>query len=149
FASVIANATIDGEPLADMDMIGHYLIIATAGHDTTSNAINDGLLALLDHPDQLALLRDQPELIDAAADEIIRYVSPVKHFLRTCREPFTLGDVTFQPRDMLYLSFASANRDDDVFTDAMRLDVRRENASSHLAFGFGQHYCLDAHLARM
>jgi cytochrome P450 len=148
-ASVIANATIDGELLADMDMLGHYLIIATAGHDTTSNAISGGLLALLDHPDQLALLCEQPELIDAAADEIIRYVSPVKHFLRNCREPFTLGGVTFEPRDMLYLSFASANRDDDVFTDGMRLDVRRENASNHLAFGFGRHYCLGAHLARM
>jgi cytochrome P450 len=148
-ASVIANATIEGEPLADMDMLGHYLIIATAGHDTTSNAISGGLLALLEHPDQLALLRDQPELIDAAADEIIRYVSPVKHFLRNCQEPFALHGTTFEPGDLLYLSFASANRDDEVFADAMRLDVRRDNASSHLAFGFGRHFCLGAHLARM
>ena len=148
-ASVIANATIDGEPLTDMDMLGHYLIIATAGHDTTSNAISGGLLALLEYPDQLALLREQPELIDAAADEIIRYVSPVKHFLRNCQEPFTRRDVTFEPGDIVYLSFASANRDDDVFMDAMRLDARRENASSHLAFGFGRHFCLGAHLARM
>ena len=148
-ASVIANASINGEPLADMDMLGHYLIIATAGHDTTSNAISGGLLALLEFPEQLALLRDRPELIDAAADEIIRYVSPVKHFLRNCREPFTLRDVTFQPGELLYLSFASANRDEEVFADAMRLDVRRENASSHVAFGFGRHFCLGAHLARM
>jgi cytochrome P450 len=148
-ASVIANATIDDEPLADMDMLGHYLIIATAGHDTTSNAISGGLLALMEHPEQLKLLREQPELIDAAADEIIRYVSPVKHFLRNCQERFTLRDVTFEPGDLLYLSFASANRDDDVFTDAMRLDVQRENAASHLAFGFGRHFCLGAHLARM
>ena len=114
-ASVIANAEIDGEPLADLDMLGHYVIIATAGHDTTSSAIAGGLLALIEYPDQLQLLREQPELIDAAADEIIRYVSPVKHFMRNCQEPFTLRDVTFQPGELLYLSFASANRDEDVF----------------------------------
>ena len=125
-ASVIANAEIDGEPLADLDMLGHYVIIATAGHDTTSSAIAGGLLALVEHPDQLQLLREHPELIDAAADEIIRYVSPVKHFMRNCQEPFTLHDVTFQPGELLYLSFASANRDEDVFPDAARLDVRRE-----------------------
>jgi cytochrome P450 len=140
---------VNGCPLADMDMLGHYLIIATAGHDTTSNAISGGLLALLEHRDQLELLRAEPALIDGAADEIIRYVSPVKHFLRNCQEPFTLRDTTFAPGDHLYLSFASANRDDEVFADPMRLDVQRPNASSHLAFGFGRHFCLGAHLARM
>jgi cytochrome P450 len=148
-ASVIANARIGGEPLADMDMLGHYVIIATAGHDTTSNAISGGLLALLAHPDQLELLRSEPELIDAAADEIIRYVSPVKHFCRTAQERFTLRDTTFEPGDLLYLSYASANRDEEVFTDPDRFDVRRENVASHLAFGFGRHFCLGAHLARM
>jgi cytochrome P450 len=148
-ASVIANAEIDGQPLADMDMLGHFLIIATAGHDTTSNSISGGLLALMEHRDQLELLQARPELIDHAADELIRYSSPVKHFLRTCREPFTLRDVTFQPGERLYLSYASANRDDEVFPDPFRLDVERENAASHLAFGFGRHFCLGAHLARM
>jgi cytochrome P450 len=148
-ASVIANAEIGGQPLADLDMLGHYVIIATAGHDTTSSAIAGGLLALVEHPDQLELLQTQPELIDNAADEIIRYVSPVKHFMRNCQEPFTLRDVTFQPGDLLYLSFASANRDEEVFPDPFRFDVRRKNASSHLAFGFGRHFCLGAHLARM
>ena len=148
-ASVIANADLDGQPLPDMDTLGHYVIIATAGHDTTSNAISGGMLALLEHPGQLELLRAHPELIDNAADEFIRYVSPVKHFMRTCREPFTIRDVTFQPGDLLYLSYASANRDEAVFADPLRLDVARENASSHLAFGFGRHFCLGAHLARM
>ena len=73
----------------------------------------------------------------------------MKHFLRTCQEPFTIRDVTFQPGDHVYLSFASANRDADVFTDPMRLDVQRPNASSHLGFGFGRHFCLGVHLARM
>jgi cytochrome P450 len=148
-SSVIANAEIDGQPLLDMDMLGHFLIIATAGHDTTSNAIGGGLLALMEDREQLELLQEHPELIERAADEIIRFVSPVKHFMRTCRAPYTIRDVTFEPGELLYLSYASANRDDEVFTDPMRLDVRRENASSHLAFGFGQHFCLGAHLARM
>ena len=148
-ASVIANAEIRGEPLPDMDMLGHYVIIATAGHDTTSNSISGGLLALVEQPDQLELLQAQPELIDNAADEFIRYVSPVRHFCRTAQESFTVRDVTFQPGDMLFLSYASANRDDEVFPDPMRLDVERDNAASHLAFGFGRHFCLGAHLARM
>ena len=148
-ASVIANADINGVPLPDMDIFGFYLIIATAGHDTTSNSIAGGLLALMEHRDQLELLQSQPELIDHAADELIRYVSPVKHFIRTCQEPFTLRDVTFQPGDITLLSYASANRDDEVFPDPFRLDVQRANASTHLAFGFGRHFCLGAHLARM
>jgi cytochrome P450/ketosteroid isomerase-like protein len=148
-ASVIANAEIGGAPLADMDMLGHFLIIATAGHDTTSSSISGGLLALMEHRDQLKLLQAEPDLIDNAADELIRYVSPVKHFMRTCRQPFTLRDVTFEPGDLLYLSYASANRDDEVFADPFRLDVRRPNAASHLAFGFGRHFCLGAHIARM
>ncbi len=148
-ASVIANARIDGELLPDLDMLGHCLIIATAGHDTTSSAIAGGLLALVEFPDQLALLQERPELIDPMADEIIRYVSPVKHFCRTAQDTFTLRDVTFEPGDLLYLSYASANRDDEVFPDPDRLDVTRENAAGHVAFGFGRHFCLGSHLARL
>jgi cytochrome P450 len=148
-ASVIANAAIDGEPLSDMELVGHYVIIATAGHDTTSNSIAGGLHALVEQRDQLDLLQADPDLIDGAADELIRFVSPVKHFVRTCQSPFTIRDVTFEPGDLLLLSYASANRDDEVFEDPFRLDVTRGNASNHLAFGFGRHFCLGAHLARM
>jgi len=111
--------------------------------------IGGALLALLDHPDQLALLAAEPELVAPAADELIRYVTPVKHFLRTCHEPFTLRDVTIQPGERVMLSFASANRDETVFDDPSRLDVRRTHDANHVAFGFGRHFCLGAHLARM
>ena len=73
----------------------------------------------------------------------------MKHFIRHCQEPFTLRDVTFQPGDITFLSYPSANRDEEVFDDPDRLDVTRHNASSHLGFGFGRHFCLGAHLARM
>jgi cytochrome P450 len=148
-ASVIANAQIGGGAIADMDALGHYVIIATAGHDTTSSAIGGGMLALLEYRDQLELLQAQPVLVHNAADEFIRYVSPVKHFMRTCQEPFSVRDVTFEPGDLVLLSFASANRDEEVFADPFRLDVQRKNANSQLAFGFGRHFCLGAHLARM
>ena len=148
-ASVIANARVDGELLNDMELMGHYVIIATAGHDTTSNSIAGGLLALLEQRDQLELLRAEPDFIAGAADELIRWVSPVKHFMRNCQERFTIRDTTFEPGDLLLLSYASANRDDEVFEDPFRLDVRRDNSASHLAFGFGRHFCLGAHLARM
>jgi cytochrome P450 len=148
-ASIIANAEIRGKPLPDLDTLGHYLIIATAGHDTTSSVIAGGLLALLDHPDQLDLLRSEPELIHNAADELIRFVSPVKHFMRTCQAPFTLSGFVFEPGQHVLLSYASANRDESVFSDPFHLDVCRSNAASHVAFGFGRHFCLGAHLARM
>jgi cytochrome P450 len=147
-ASVIAGARINGVPLPDIDTFGYYLIIATAGHDTTSNVIGGALLALLEHPDQLKLLRSEPELIPQGVDEFIRYVAPVKHFLRTCNRPFTVRDVTFEPGDRVLLSFASATRDERVFKDPHRLDVRRVSDSNHLGFGFGRHFCLGAHLAR-
>jgi cytochrome P450 len=148
-ASVIANARLGDDPLPDMDVMGFYLIIATAGHDTTSNSIAGGLLALLEHPDQLEAARRDPQLIDHGADELIRYVTPVKHFIRTCQAPFRVRDVEFQPGDVTLLSFASANRDEEVFADPFALDLSRPNASSHLAFGFGRHFCLGAHLARL
>ncbi len=148
-ASVIAGARIGRETLSDMDTFGYYLIIATAGHDTTSNVIGGALLALLDHPDQLELLRAEPELIPQAADEFIRYVTPVKHFLRTCNQHFTIRDVAFDPGDLVLLSFASATRDETIYNDAQRLDVQRASDANHLGFGFGRHFCLGAHLARM
>jgi cytochrome P450 len=148
-ATVIAQARIDGAPLSDLDTFGYYLIISTAGHDTTSSVIGGSLLALLDHPDQMALLRDDPTLIANAADEFIRYVAPVKHFLRTCRSAYTLRDTTFEPGDLVMLSFASATRDEAVFEKPQSLNVCREAGTVPLGFGFGRHFCLGSHLARL
>jgi cytochrome P450 len=147
-ASVIANATMDGAPVGIMETISYYVIIATAGHDTTASSMAGGLHALIEHPDQLQRLRDDPSLIPTAVDEIIRWVTPVKHFMRNCTTPYELRGHRFEAGDMVMLSYPSANRDEDVYDEPMRFDVGR-TPKKHLAFGFGVHYCLGAMLARM
>ena len=147
-ASAIANATIDGEPVGVMETISYYVIVATAGHDTTASSMAGGLHALVENPDQLQRLRDDPSLIPTAVDEIIRWVTPVKHFMRNCTVPYDLRGHHFEPGDSVLLSYPSANRDEDVYTDPFRFDVGRA-PNKHLAFGFGVHYCLGAMLARM
>ena len=147
-ASVIANATIDGEPIGIMEQISYYVIVATAGHDTTSSAMAGGLQALIERPDQLARLQADPSLLSTAVDEIIRWVTPVKHFMRNCTTTYELRGHTFEQGDAVLLSYPSANRDEEVFADPFRFDVGR-TPNKHLAFGFGVHYCLGALLARM
>ncbi|MCU1504318.1 MAG: cytochrome [Ilumatobacteraceae bacterium] len=147
-ASVIANATIDGRLLNDLELISYYVIIATAGHDTTSSAIAGGLQALIEHPDQLQRLRDEPGLIPKAVDEMIRWTTPVKHFMRTAQEDYVLRGRSIAKGDWLLLSYPSGNRDEDVFTDPFTFDAGR-SPNKHLAFGFGVHFCLGAMLARM
>jgi cytochrome P450 len=145
---VIANAVIDGEPIGVLEAVGYYVIIATAGHDTTSSAIGGGFLALLEHPEQLQLLREEPALLATAADEMFRYVSPVKQFMRTATQDQVLSGVRIPQGGAVLLSFASANRDETVFSDPDAFDVTR-SPNRHLAFGFGAHYCLGTHLARL
>ncbi|MQY05701.1 cytochrome P450 [Actinomadura macrotermitis] len=147
-ASAIANARVDGEPLNDSDAASYYVIIATAGHDTTSATIAGGLRALIEHPDQLARLRADPGLMPLAVDEMIRWTTPVKEFMRTATEDCELRGVRIRKGDALLLSYPSANRDEEVFDDPFRFDVGRD-PNKHLAFGFGVHYCLGAALARI
>jgi cytochrome P450 len=147
-ASVIANARIDGRELNPAELISYYIIIATAGHDTTSSTISGGLLALLQNPDELQRLRDDPSLMTTAADEMIRWVSPVKHFMRTAIEDYPLRGETIRKGQSVLLSYPSANRDEDVFEESMRFDVGR-SPNKHLAFGMGPHFCLGASLARL
>ncbi|MFC7340551.1 cytochrome P450 [Saccharopolyspora griseoalba] len=147
-ASTIANARIDGEHLSDMDAISLYVIIATAGHDTTSSTIAGGMQALIEHPDQLERLRRDPDLVQPAAEEMIRWVTPVKEFMRTATADYELRGRTIEEGQAVLLSYPSANRDAEVFDDPFRFDVGRE-PNKHLSFGFGAHYCLGAALARM
>ncbi len=147
-SSVIANGIVDGQPIGHKEQLGYYIIAATAGHDTTSNAMSGGLLALIENPDQLARLQADPSLLSTAVDEMIRWTTPVKHFMRTATEDYDLNGRTIKAGEDVLLSYWSANRDADVFTDPFKFDVGR-TPNKHLAFGFGVHYCLGAMLARM
>jgi cytochrome P450 len=147
-ASAIANARVDGEPLSDIDTVSYYLIVATAGHDTTSATISGGLLALIENPDELERLRDNLGLMPLATEEMIRWVTPVKEFMRTAAEDTTVRGVPIAAGESVLLSYVSANRDEDIFDDPFRFDVSRD-PNKHLAFGYGVHFCLGAALARM
>jgi cytochrome P450 len=147
-ASVIANAEVNGKPIGIFEAVSYYLIIATAGHDTTSSSIAGGMHALLEHPDELRRLHEDPSLVTTAVDEMIRWVSPVKHFMRTATEDYVLRGVQIGAGESVLLSYPSANRDEEVFDHADRFDAGR-SPNKHVAFGFGAHYCLGAQLARL
>jgi cytochrome P450 len=147
-ASAIANAVIDGKPLDDVETMSYYAIITTAGHDTTSSTVAGGLQALLANPGEMRRLREDPGLVPTAADEMIRWVTPVKEFMRTASADTALGGVPIAAGESVLLSYPSANRDEEVFTEPFRFDVGRD-PNRHLAFGFGAHYCLGAALAKL
>lgn len=147
-ASAIANATVDGEPMSDIDTVSYYLIIATAGHDTTSAVISGGMQALVDHPNQRLRLKDDMGLLPTAVEEMIRWVTPVTGMMRTATADTVVRGVPIAAGESVLLSYVSANRDEEVFTNPDRFDVGRD-PNKHLAFGHGVHFCLGAALARL
>ncbi|MEE4382831.1 MAG: cytochrome P450 [Pseudomonadales bacterium] len=148
-ASVIANATIDGAPIGDLEAAGYYIIVATAGHDTTSSSTSGGLLALLENPDEFAKLRADPEKhVAGAVEEMIRWVSPVRHFMRTATRDHELRGTTIREGESVILWYPSANRDEEVFDAPFEFRIERP-AARNLAFGYGAHVCLGQHLARL
>ncbi|MYE81977.1 MAG: cytochrome P450 [Gammaproteobacteria bacterium] len=147
-ATVIANARIDGEPIGDLEAMSYYVILATAGHDTTSSSTAGGLLALLEHPDEFQRVRDDPSMIPTAIDETVRWVTPVKHFLRYATEDYELRGKVVQEGDAMMMLYPSANRDEDVFDEPFRFIADRR-PNRHLAFGHGAHHCLGHLLAKM
>jgi cytochrome P450 len=146
--STIANARIDGEPLSDLDTASYYVIVATAGHDTTSAAIGGGLRALIEHPEQRERLRADPALMPTAVEEIIRWVTPVKEFMRTATADTEVRGVPIAEGESVYLSYVSANHDEEVFDNPFAFDVGRD-PNKHLSFGYGVHFCVASALARM
>lgn len=147
-ASVIANANIKGCPLGDLETASYYIIVATAGHDTTSSSIAGGLRALIENPDQLKKLKENPALLDGAVNEMIRWTTPVQHFMRTAMEDYTVRGTKIEKGQALQLLYVSGNRDEEVFADPFRFDITRD-PNRHVAFGYGAHVCLGQHLAKM
>jgi cytochrome P450 len=147
-ASAIANAKINGEPLSDIDTVSYYVIVAGAGHDTTSASIAGGMAALLEHPDQLARLQRDPSLMPLAVEEMIRWTTPVKEFMRTAQQDYEIRGVRIAAGESVLLSYMSGNRDEEIFDDPFRFDVGRD-PNKHISFGYGVHFCLGAALARL
>lgn len=147
-ASVIANGTIEGQPLGHLEAMSYYIIAATAGHDTTSSTTAGALWALAERPDQFRAVKNDPDLIKGLIEESIRWETPVKHFMRTATADAELAGKTIAKGDWLMLSYPSGNRDEAVFDRPFEFDVTRAN-NKHVAFGYGAHVCLGQHLARM
>ncbi|MDF2826237.1 MAG: cytochrome, partial [Mycobacterium sp.] len=147
-ASAIANGRINGEPLSEVDTASYYVIVASAGHDTTKDAISGGLRALIDNPGELARLRDDLALMPTAVEEMIRWSTPVKEFMRTATADTEVRGVKIAEGESVYLAYVSGNRDEEIFGDPFRFDVARD-PNRHVAFGYGVHFCLGAALARM
>ena len=147
-ASVIANAVMDGKPIGEMEALGYYVIVATAGHDTTSASTAGGLLALMQNPEQMKKLRNDISLLPQAIEEMFRWETPVKHFFRTATEDYTLRGKSIKEGDRLMMMYASGNRDEDVFDNPFEFQIDRR-PNKQIAFGFGVHRCLGHWLAKM
>jgi cytochrome P450 len=129
-------------------VLANLVLLFIAGHETTTNLIGNGLLALLRQPDQLERLRADPALMDGAIDELLRYDGPVTLLPRVVAQPIEVAGQTLRPGDLMHLVMGAAHRDPEVFADPGRLDITR-SPNPHLAFGAGLHYCLGAPLARI
>lgn len=147
-ASVIANAQIDGAPIGELEAMSYYVIIATAGHDTTSSSTAGGMLALLEHPEELQKVTDNPALMPLMVDEAIRWTSPVKHFMRYPERAYELRGKTIEAGSPVMLLYPSGNRDEEVF-DRPQSFLADRRPNRHLAFGHGAHHCLGNLLAKM
>ena len=147
-ASVIANALVDGQPLPPRDMAGYYIIVATAGHDTTSASTAGAMQALARDPEQYARVRADRSLLPGIVEEAIRWTSPVQHFMRTVAEDCEIGGQQVKAGDWLMINYVAANHDPAQFPDPRRFDAAR-SPNRHLAFGAGAHQCLGLHLARL
>ncbi|MDB5426096.1 MAG: cytochrome [Phenylobacterium sp.] len=147
-ASLIANSQIDGQPISDLEAMSYYIIVATAGHDTTSSSTAGALWALAENPGEFAKVKADLSLIPSLVDESIRWTTPVKTFMRTATADVTFAGRDLKKGDWLMLCYASGNRDEAVFDDADHFHVDRK-PNRHLAFGYGAHLCLGQHLAKM
>jgi cytochrome P450 len=148
--SLLATAEIDGRPVTTGEAVGYVLALLVAGNETTRQLVSGGLLALDEHRDQRTRLLDDPTLAANAVEECLRWVTPIQTFGRTVATPTRVGDIDLAADDWVVLLYASANRDAEVFgPTASRFDVGRSFPAPHVAFGFGEHLCLGAALARL
>jgi cholest-4-en-3-one 26-monooxygenase len=148
-ASALANGIANGEAIPQFELLSYFALLIIAGNETTRNAISGGLYALINHPEQMAVLKADPSvMVKPAVEEILRWTSPVIQFSRVATADTELHGRPIREGDIVAMFYPSANRDEEVFENPNRFDIRRE-PNPHLALGIGEHYCLGANLARL
>jgi cytochrome P450 len=146
--SLILAGDVEGRPLSDVDFASFFVQLVTAGNDTTKTMLSSGLHALVTHPDQLAAVRADPTLVPGAVEEVLRWANPLHCFRRTATADAEVQGVPVAAGDKVAMHYTAANRDPAVFADPDRFDVGR-SPNPHVSFGFGEHFCLGVHLARL
>jgi cholest-4-en-3-one 26-monooxygenase len=146
--TVLLNSEVDGDRLSELDFDAFFILLTIAGNETTRNQTSHGLRLLLEHQDELTRLQRDPTLLDGAVEEMLRYNPPVMYFRRTTTQDTEIRGVQIPVGAKVVIYYPSGNRDEDVFPDADRFDIRR-SPNEHLAFGIGEHFCLGASLARV
>ena len=148
-STIIANGMIDGDPIGELEAMSYYVIVAAAGHDTTSASTGGGVIGMLQNPDQLSLFMSDPKAHSrTCVDEAARWTTPVKHFMRTAQQDYDIRDKTIRKGESVLLCYPSGNRDEEVFEDPFSFRVDR-TPNRLVSFGYGGHMCLGMHLARM
>jgi len=146
-ASVIANGQINGEPMGPMETLGYYLIVFSAGHDTTKNSLAGGFWQLIQNPGEFAKVQQDLSRAPDAVEEMIRWASPVNYMKRTAAQDTEVNGQKIREGESVVMFYASANRDESVFDDPYTFSIDR-NPNRHLAFGYGEHFCMGTHFAR-
>jgi len=147
-STLVLAQEFNGVPMNEIDFGSFFVQLVTAGNDTSRTMLSSGLHVLLEHPEQLATLREEPSGIPSAVEEILRYANPLHYFRRTATCDTELGGAEIRSGDKVAMYYTSANRDEEVFDDPQRFDVTR-SPNPHLSFGIGAHFCLGVHLARL
>jgi cytochrome P450 len=147
-ASLILAGNFGSGPMSDIEFGSFFVQLVTAGNDTTKTMLSSGLLALLQHPDQMEELRRDRSLLPGAVEEILRWANPLHYFRRTATADAEIRGVPIRAGDKVAMWYTSANRDEDVFPDSQRFDIHRQ-PNPHLSFGIASHFCLGVHLARL
>ena len=146
--SLFAHAEIDGKKLEPMEVLAWCFIIVVAGNETTRNGTSGGMLALVEHPDQMRMVQNDPRLLNSCVEEMLRWTSPIIHFARTAARDTEVRGQKILEGQRVGLFYGSANRDEEIFERPFEFDVTR-NPNRHLAFGVGEHFCAGAHVARL
>ena len=146
--SVVANGAVQGQPMPAFEMLSYYLLLVVAGNETTRNAMTGGMLAFNENPEEWRRLVADPDLLDPAIEEIVRWTTPVIQFTRQATRDYELRGTKIQKGQSVCLFYASGNRDEEIFDDPFRFRIDR-SPNDHIGFGRGEHVCMGAHLARL